>query len=61
MMIDRILRERPLVDRIRTGNADSNVPMLKINHALGFRAYVRRVSWQVNVSQSLKVLRARGS
>jgi mycothiol synthase len=58
-MIDRILCERPTVDRIRTGNADSNEPMLKINHTLGFKPFIKRTEWQVDVQKSLEVLRAR--
>ncbi len=58
-MIDRLLRERPSVDRIRTGNADSNEPMLKINHALGFKPFIKRTEWQVDVQKSLEVLRTR--
>jgi mycothiol synthase len=60
-MIDRILRERPTVDRIRTGNADSNEPMLKINHTLGFKPFLKRTEWQVDVQKSLEILRARES
>ncbi len=56
-MIDRILRERPTVDRIRTGNADSNVPMLKINHSLGFKPYHKHISWQIDVAKTLEILR----
>jgi mycothiol synthase len=58
-MIDRLLRERPTVDRIRTGNADSNAPMLKINHTLGFKPFIKRTEWQVDVAKSLEILRAR--
>jgi mycothiol synthase len=58
-MIDRILRERPTVDRIRTGNADSNGPMLKINHTLGFKPFIKRTEWQIDVQKSLEILRAR--
>jgi mycothiol synthase len=59
-MIDRILRLRPSVDRIRTGNADSNGPMLKINHALGFKPYLKRTEWQLDVQKTLELLRTRG-
>jgi len=58
-MLERILQERPLVDRVRTGNADSNVPMLRINHSLGFKPFMARVEWQLNVKVALEGLRAR--
>lgn len=49
--IKRILDERPQVDNIRTGNADSNDPMLGINHALGFKPYISQTHWQVKVDR----------
>lgn len=50
-MIDRILRERPEADHIRTGNADSNDAMLGINRELGFKPYIARTAWQVRVER----------
>ncbi len=50
-MLDKVLRERPQVKRVRTGNADSNAPMLKINYELGFRPYISQSAWQVELSQ----------
>jgi mycothiol synthase len=58
-MIERILRDRPSVDRIRTGNADSNAPMLKINHSLGFKPFMDRIEWQIDVAKTLAILRSR--
>ena len=55
-MIDKVLRERTQVKYIRTGNADSNAPMLKINHELGFKPYISRCVWQVQVSQVIDYL-----
>ena len=59
VMIERILRERPSVNCIRTGNADSNEPMLKINHSLGFKPFRDRIEWQVDVEKTLKILRSK--
>jgi mycothiol synthase len=58
-MIERILCDRPSVDRIRTGNADSNAPMLKINHSLGFKPFMDRIEWQIDVAKTLEILRDR--
>lgn len=46
-MLEKVLRERPQVERVRTGNADANAPMLAINHALGFKPYVAETVWQL--------------
>jgi len=46
-MLERILADRPGVEDIRTGNADSNAPMLGINHALGFKPYIAHMGWQI--------------
>ncbi len=58
VMIERILNERPTVDRIRTGNADSNAPMLRINHTLGFKPFMARADWQLDVNAALEKLEA---
>lgn len=55
-MLDKILRERPQVKYIRTGNADSNAPMLKINHELGFKPYISRCVWQIEVAKVCEYL-----
>ena len=46
-MLEKVLRERPQVKRVRTGNADANVPMLAINRALGFKPYLSETVWQL--------------
>jgi mycothiol synthase len=57
-MLTKILRDRPQVKVIRTGNADSNAPMLKINHELGFQRYVAWAIWQVELDAVEKYLSA---
>ena len=55
-MLERIRHERPQVQRIRTGNAFSNAPMLAINEALGFKVITRRTEWQANVDDARRAL-----
>lgn len=50
-MMKRILDQRPEVQFIRTGNANSNAPMLKINNEMGFKPYIANTVWQVEVAQ----------
>ena len=56
VMLGKILAERPLVRFVRTGNADSNGPMLRINHALGFKPYLSTTEWQVPTEKVLAYL-----
>lgn len=48
-MIERIVREQPEARVIRTGNADSNAPMLRINYDLGFKPFEARAVWQIEL------------
>jgi GNAT superfamily N-acetyltransferase len=57
-MLEKVLRDRPQVKRVRTGNANSNAPMLKINHELGFKPYKQWTTWQVELAQVLEYLRS---
>jgi GNAT superfamily N-acetyltransferase len=41
----RLRRERPLVEELQTWNASSNAPMLRINHALGYKAVRTIRAW----------------
>ncbi len=50
-MLDRVLRQLPEARFVRTGNADSNAPMLKINHALGFKPYIAVAQWQIETAK----------
>ncbi len=51
-MLKRVLAERPGVQYIRTGNADSNAPMLHINHALGFKPFQANIVWQLDTARA---------
>jgi mycothiol synthase len=50
-MLDKVLKERPEVKVVRTGNADTNAAMLKINHELGFKPYMATALWQIEVER----------
>lgn len=55
-MMNKILTERPEVKFIRTGNANSNAPMLKINIEMGFKPYIANTIWQVETEKIEKYL-----
>jgi mycothiol synthase len=55
-MLERIRRDRPGAQRVRTDNAFSNAPMLAINDALGFKVVSRRTEWQAEVRDLMRVL-----
>ncbi len=57
-MLEKVLRDRPQVRRVRTGNANSNAPMLKINYELGFKPYKTWTTWQVELEKVLEYLKA---
>jgi RimJ/RimL family protein N-acetyltransferase len=48
-MLDKVLRERPRVEVVRTGNAASNAAMLRINQELGFKPFLTSYTWQVSL------------
>ena len=60
-MMKKIIEERPEVRVIRTRNANSNAPMLKINQEMGFKPYIASALWQVEISQVEKYLQKHGS
>ncbi|MEY2458357.1 MAG: hypothetical protein QOG30_187, partial [Acidimicrobiaceae bacterium] len=47
-ILQRVHLERPVVTRVRTGNAFSNAPMLAINDALGFEVISTMTEWQAD-------------
>ena len=55
-MLKKVLQERPEVNQVRTSNADSNEPMLKINHALGFKPLIATTDWQLEVETACQKL-----
>lgn len=59
-MLDKVVKERPEVKYVRTGNADSNAAMLKINMELGFKPYMAETLWQVELQKVLDYLRSPG-
>lgn len=50
-MLAKVLRDRPSVRLVRTGNADTNAAMLQINYDLGYRPYLAELVWQVPLAQ----------
>jgi GNAT superfamily N-acetyltransferase len=49
-MLEKALRDRPGLKQVRTDNAGSNAPMLKINQELGFKPYKVVRVWQMAVA-----------
>jgi GNAT superfamily N-acetyltransferase len=45
LMLDKVRTDLPMVERVETGNAFSNAPMLAINDALGFKVTETRTEW----------------
>jgi mycothiol synthase len=57
-MLEKVLRDRPEVTRVQTGNADSNAPMLHINLELGFKPYTATMYWQIELDLAQEYLAA---
>lgn len=58
-MLEKVERELPEVEVIRTSNADSNAAMLRINTQLGFRPHYASETWQVEVVEARMALSRR--
>jgi mycothiol synthase len=56
VMLDRILRELPEAKYIRTGNANTNAQMLRINTDLGFKLAWQSVLWQLPIADAKKAV-----
>ena len=54
--VREVVRLNPQATEIRTQNADSNGPMLKINTDLGFRPFMASTVWQGAVTDVLSGL-----
>lgn len=52
-MLGKVRRDRPETRYVRTSNAYTNAPMLKINTALGFEHYTATSLWQVEAEKVL--------
>ncbi len=58
VMLQKLLAEYPQIRFVRTGNADSNAAMLKINNELGFKPYTSLCLWQIETSRLQEALSA---
>jgi RimJ/RimL family protein N-acetyltransferase len=55
-MLQKILTQRPEIQKIRSNVADSNVSMLRINRQLGFKPYKTWTTWQIDLERVLAYL-----
>lgn len=53
----KLLEVNPQARFVRTGNANSNAPMLKLNTALGFKPYTANTVWQAEIKTVLQRLK----
>jgi hypothetical protein len=49
-MLRQVIEGRPEVREIRTANFASNLPILGINRALGFKPFIVSTGWRVPVA-----------
>jgi GNAT superfamily N-acetyltransferase len=55
-MLDKVSNDRSQAKFVRTDNADSNAPMMKINNELGFKPYIAECVWQVETDKVAEYL-----
>lgn len=55
-MLERMLHDHPESSEVRTGNADANDAILRINRQLGFRPWLAHSVWQVPLDTLLAAL-----
>jgi GNAT superfamily N-acetyltransferase len=51
-MLERALHDWPKAQLVRTGNADSNAPMLAINTRLGFKPAWAESIWEIGIADA---------
>jgi len=56
----RVLDERPQVNDVRTGNADSNDAMLGINKLMGYRPLIGSTTWEISTEKAAAWLAEKG-
>lgn len=59
-MMLKVLDDKPEVDEIRTGNADSNDAMLGINREMGYKPMLASTTWELSVEKAAAWLAERG-
>jgi GNAT superfamily N-acetyltransferase len=57
-MLERATQDWPSARLIRTGNADSNAPMLAINTRLGFKPAWAQTIWEVGIAEARRYAEA---
>ena len=56
VMLERAMRDWPKATLVRTGNADSNAPMLAINTRLGFKPAWADTIWEVGIADGRRYI-----